>query len=142
MSQYYILVNGNPVGPMDATQMLAYHPNPDTPVSTDGAAFKPLYTYPELMARLNQQPYGATQNRSNDSQRIVFGVLALLIGCLGIQYFIVGKTTAGILNIVISFVTCGLWGIVNFVQGIIVLCMSDEQFNAKFVNSTSTFPIF
>lgn len=79
---------------------------------------------------------------SGDSRKLVCGILALLIGGFGIQYFLIGKTTAGIINILLSIVTCGLWTIVNFVQGIMILCMSEEEWRRKFVDSTSTFPVF
>ena len=68
--------------------------------------------------------------------------MAIIFGTLGIQYFLCGKTTAGILTILISLVTCGAWGLITFIQGILMLTMSDEQFEQKFVTSTTTFPIF
>ncbi len=142
MSQYYILINNNAVGPMDARQLMAYNPNPNTPISVDGQDFHPLYAFPDLMAMLQQTPGAQAKIQGNESQRLAFGLLALLIGGLGIQYFIIGKTAAGIYNILLSVFTCGLWSILNFVQGIIVLCMSDQQFESKYVNNPATFPIF
>ena len=127
---------------MDANQLMAYNPNPNTPISVDGNNFHPLYAFPELMSLLQQTPGAQANFQKKDSQRLAFGLLALLIGGLGIQYFIIGKTSAGIYNILLSFVTCGLWSILNFIQGILVLCMSDEQFEAKYVNTPATFPIF
>ena len=76
------------------------------------------------------------------SQRLLCGLLAIFLGYLGIQYFVVGKTTAGILTILLSLVTCGGWSIITLIQGILMLCMSDAEFNRKYVQTTSTFPIF
>lgn len=58
------------------------------------------------------------------------------------QYFYIGKNIAGILCIIISLVTCGLWQVVTFVQGILMLLMSDEEFNRKFLYTQSKFPLF
>lgn len=88
-----------------------------------------------------QQPYN--NGYISPKSRTTFGVLALLIGGIGVQYFYVNKVAAGLLCILISIVTCGLWSFVTFIQGIIVLAsMSDYDFEQKFVYSNSTFPIF
>lgn len=49
---------------------------------------------------------------------------------------------AGIVTIILSIVTCGLWGTLMFVQGIIILTMSPEEFERKFLNPATSFPIF
>ena len=77
-----------------------------------------------------------------DSKRVVCGILAILVGTLGVQYFVIGKTTAGLLTILLSLVTCGCWGIVTLIQGIMMLCMTDAEFERKYVESTSTLPLF
>jgi|GEM_PF-1322890 hypothetical protein len=140
---YYIQYQGTSVGPMTAAQLASYPVTPDTLVYAEGGEWRPLYTYPELMelvSRRNTSPTHASQ--AEDSQRIVCGILALLIGWIGLQYFLIGKTTGGLINIALSLVTCGLWGVINFVQGILILCMSDAEWRRKFVDSPSVFPIF
>ncbi len=74
--------------------------------------------------------------------RGVAALLAILIGSLGIQYFYVGKTTAGLLTILISLVTCGLFGVIMFIQGILMFCMTNDQFRQKYIDNPSNFPIF
>lgn len=69
-------------------------------------------------------------------------MLAIFIGSLGIQYFYLGKNTAGVLAIVLSFVTCGIFEIIWIIQGILMLTMSQDDFERKYVYSPSTFPIF
>lgn len=140
---YYIQYQGTSVGPMTAAQLASYPVTPDTLVYAEGGEWRPLYTYPELMelvSRRNTSPTHASQ--AEDSQRIVCGILALLIGWIGLQYFLIGKTTGGLINIALSLVTCGLWGVINFVQGILILSMSDAEWRRKFVDSPSVFPIF
>jgi len=63
-----------------------------------------------------------------ENKKIVAGVLALLLGSLGVHKFVLGYTTEGIIQIVISIVTCGIGGIVPFIEGIIYLTKSDEEF--------------
>ncbi len=140
--QYYISLNGQTIGPMTKEQVAAYGVNRDTLISANGGDWKPLYTYPELMEVLSRNIGSTVDSASGDSRKVVCGILAILIGGLGLQYFLVGKTAGGIINIVLSLVTCGLWSVVNLIQGIMILCMSDDEWRRKFVDSTSTFPVF
>lgn len=120
---------------MTVSQLMAYNIYENSMVSTDGTNFKPLYTYPELMEAFSY-------NRKSESKRIPCGVLALLLGGFGIHYFIINKGIAGIITIVLTLITCGIWSLVTFVQGIMILCMSDRKFEEKYVNNIDTFPIF
>ncbi len=70
------------------------------------------------------------------------GLLAIFLGGIGIHYFYLGKTTAGILTIVITLCSCYLWGVLMFIQGIMMLVMDDDTFQAKYVNNEKTFPLF
>jgi len=63
-----------------------------------------------------------------ENKKIVAGVLALVIGSLGIHKFILGYTKEGIIQIIITFITCGIAGIIPFIEGIIYLTKSDEDF--------------
>ena len=53
-----------------------------------------------------------------------------------------GKTGGGFLCILLSLITCGLWSIIPLIQGILMLTMTQEQFESKYVNTPSTFPLF
>lgn len=140
---YYIQYQGTSVGPMTAAQLASYPVTPDTLVYAEGGEWRPLYSYPELMELVSRgKATQAPAPQAEDSQRIVCGILALLIGCLGLQYFLIGKTAGGLINIALSIVTCGLWSVINFIQGILILCMSEAEWRRKFVDSTSVFPIF
>ncbi len=74
--------------------------------------------------------------------RGICALLAIIVGTLGVQYFYLGKTTAGILTILLSFVTCGIWSVITLIQGILMLCMTNQQFEYKYVQNPSTFPLF
>ena len=71
---------------------------------------------------------GANQVLASENKKILAGVLALFLGYLGVHKFILGYTKEGIIQIVITCVTCGLAGIIPFIEGIIYLTKSDEEF--------------
>ena len=137
--KYYSEYNGQAIGPMTAEQVVSYSVNKDTMVSAEGGEWRPLYTFPELMEKLGKAP--VSQPKS-DSMKTACGVLAILIGWLGLQYFLIGKTAGGLINIGLSLITCGAWSVINLIQGIMILCMSDEQWRQKYVDSTSVYPLF
>lgn len=62
------------------------------------------------------------------SQRVLCGVMGLLLGGFGIHRFILGDVLGGILRIVISVATCGVGSIIGFIEGIMYLTKSDEEF--------------
>ena len=74
--------------------------------------------------------------------RGIAALLAIFLGGLGVQYFYLGRISAGIISIVLTAVTCGLWSTVMFIQGILMLCMTNRQFRDKYILSTSSFPLF
>lgn len=74
--------------------------------------------------------------------RGVAGLLAIFLGSLGVHYFYLGKTGGGLVTILLNLITCGLWSLLNFIQGILMLCMSNEEFERKYVQSTSFMPLF
>ena len=99
--------------------------------------------------------------------KIAAGILAILLGTLGIQYFYIGKIGAGFLTILTNILflvvilifstlfmvaTCGLGAvaynliflpyIIYLAQGIEMICISDEDFNRKFVTTKKFWPLF
>lgn len=62
-----------------------------------------------------------------ENKKILAGILAILIGSLGIHKFVLGYTKEGVIQILLSFL-CGLGGLIGLVEGIIYLTKSDEDF--------------
>ena len=95
-------------------------------------------------------PNGSNGFNSNDTfascpegkSRGVAALLAIFLGGLGIQYFYLNKISAGFITILLSILTCGVWEIVMFAQGIYMFCINNHQFRQKYVLSTSTLPLF
>lgn len=75
-------------------------------------------------------------NASGENKKILVGVLAIVLGSLGVHKFILGYNKEGIIllviTIVVGFFTCGLGagitGIVGLIEGIVYLTKTDEEF--------------
>ena len=139
--KYYMQFQGHTVGPMSVAELANYPVTDQTPICAEGATeWRPLFTYPELMGLVNRANIEQREELSN--KKILCGVMALLFGTFGIQYFILGKVSGGIYTILLSIITCGCWGIVTFIQGILMLCMSDSEFERKYIANPASFPLF
>lgn len=98
-------------------------------------------------AQCQTPPYGAYPPAgayipTSGKDKTTAGVLAILLGWIGAQYFYIGKTGGAFICILLSLVTCGVWNFLTFAQGIVMLTMSQEQFDQKYVYTNSTFPLF
>ena len=94
-----------------------------------------------------QQPYG--QYVANDpfavgpegKSRGIAALLAIFLGWLGIHYFYLGKTTGGIVFLLISVLSCcSVTSVLGLIQGIMMFCMTNEEFNRRYVTTPSSFP--
>ncbi len=63
-----------------------------------------------------------------ENKKLLAGILGILFGSLGVHKFVLGYNKEGVIQIVISFITCGAAGIIGFIEGIIYLTKSDEEF--------------
>lgn len=68
-------------------------------------------------------------------KKLVAGLCGILLGGFGVHKFILGYTTEGIIQIVITFVTCGAGSIVGLIEGIIYLTKSDEDFVRTYIQN-------
>ena len=64
-------------------------------------------------------------------QKVVAGILGILLGWLGIHHFYLGSTGAGVICLLASF-CFGLGGIIGIIEGIMLLIMKDEEFEARY----------
>ncbi|HEX5271477.1 MAG TPA: TM2 domain-containing protein, partial [Gemmataceae bacterium] len=67
-----------------------------------------------------------------NSKKVAAGLCGVLIGGLGVHKFILGYTTAGVIMLLVTLLTCGvaypITHIIGMVEGIIYLTKSDEEF--------------
>lgn len=61
-------------------------------------------------------------------QKIIAGLLGIFLGGFGIQRFYLGFTTIGIIQIVVTILTCGVGAIWGFVEGILYLVGQPEAY--------------
>lgn len=89
----------------------------------------------------NQQVQQAPNSGMSQQQipgadkKLIAGLCGILFGSLGVHKFILGYTTEGIIQIVITFVTCGIGGIVGLIEGIIYLTKSDQEFVDTYIRN-------
>lgn len=68
-----------------------------------------------------QQPYGVEQK-----SKMVAGILGILLGGFGVHRFYLGYTSIGIIQIVVTIVTCGIGAIWGVIEGILILVGNDN----------------
>jgi TM2 domain-containing membrane protein YozV len=73
------------------------------------------------------ESWNQTSN-NGDNKKILAGVLGILFGSFGVHKFVLGYNKEGFIQILISFLTCGTAGIIGFIEVIIYLTQSDEDF--------------
>ena len=85
-------------------------------------------------------------NGPSGKSRGIAGLLALLMGALGLHYFYIGKTNAGILFLIATLVTCGALGvitqIISVIQAVLFFTCTQQEFEQRWVYSPSNVPLF
>ena len=69
---------------------------------------------------------------TRENKKVLAGVLGIFFGHIGIHKFILGYNKEGFTQILLTFITCGIAGIVGFIEGIIYLTKSDEVFYSTY----------
>lgn len=65
-------------------------------------------------------------------KKLAAGLCAIFIGSFGIHKFVLGYTTAGLIMLLVTLLTCGLGAVVmsviGIVEGVLYLTKSDAEF--------------
>ncbi|MBC8096704.1 MAG: TM2 domain-containing protein [Akkermansiaceae bacterium] len=77
---------------------------------------------------MSDKPAGA-------EKKIAAGICGILLGAFGVHKFILGYTKEGIIQLIISIVTCGIGSIIGLIEGIIYLTKTDEEFVRIYVQN-------
>ena len=68
-------------------------------------------------------------------KKIAAGICGILLGGLGVHKFILGYTKEGIIQLIVSIVTCGIGSIIGLIEGIIYLTKTDEEFVRTYIQN-------
>lgn len=68
------------------------------------------------------------QGQAQDNKKVLAGIMGILFGSFGIHKFVLGYTKEGVIQLIATVVTCGVAGIIGFIEGIIYLTKSDDEF--------------
>jgi TM2 domain-containing membrane protein YozV len=76
--------------------------------------------------------------KSDVSQKkLIAGILAILLGGLGVHKFFLGMTNSGLIMLLVTVLTCGaggaVMGVIGIVEGILYLTKSDEEFERTYL---------
>src|SRR5215213_9779475 len=72
-------------------------------------------------------------------KKILAGILAIVVVSLGVQKFILGYATEGVIMLLVSVLSCGMLAIVmtviGIIEGVMYLTKSDEEFVRTYIQS-------
>lgn len=66
-------------------------------------------------------------------KKMVAGILGILLGGWGVHKFYLGNTKEGVIQIVLTFITCGAGALVGLIEGILYLTKSDDDFEKTYL---------
>jgi len=81
----------------------------------------------------NNNPVPPTYSKEQIDKKLVAGLLGIFLGGLGVHKFYLGYSKEGIIQIVITVVTCGFGSILGLIEGILYLTKSDTEFVSTYV---------
>lgn len=78
-------------------------------------------------------------NSEINSKKVTAGILAILLGALGIHKFLLGYNTEGLVMLLVTILTCGfgsaIMGIIGLIEGIIYLTKTDDEFRTTYLDN-------
>ena len=73
-------------------------------------------------------PTPVTPNTNPEAKsRLAAGLLGIFLGYLGVHNFYLGNNSRGAIQIVVTFLTCGIGGLWGFIEGILILAGSINE---------------
>ena len=68
-------------------------------------------------------------------KKLLAGLMGIFLGGFGVHKFVLGYNKEGIIQIVVTLVTCGFASIIGLIEGIIYITKSDQEFVDTYVNN-------
>jgi TM2 domain-containing membrane protein YozV len=77
-------------------------------------------------------------DENKTSNKVLVGILGILLGALGIHKFFLGYTKEGVIMLLVTILSFGIlspvMGLIGLIEGIMYLTKSDEEFVATYVD--------
>lgn len=130
MNTYYMTGgDGRQYGPVAVEQIKQWvaegRATAQTLLRVEGGEWKPLATFPEFVGVAASPPPvvtgGGWPANAPLKSRIAAGVLGVFLGGFGIHRFYLGYTAIGIVQILVTVLTCGVGHFWGFIEGICIL---------------------
>ena len=67
------------------------------------------------------------------NKKMVAGLLGIFLGWTGAHKFYLGNTNTGVIQLIASVCTLGIGGLIGFIEGILYLTKSNEDFYQQYV---------
>lgn len=96
-----------------------------------GATIDPIVVNEQRPYEENNTSFNSINSTVYGKNKLVAGLFAILLGDIGIHQFYLGNNGKGILCLLFSWT--GIPAIIGLIQGILILCESDDDF-AKRIN--------
>jgi TM2 domain-containing membrane protein YozV len=100
-----------------------------------GAVLTPVSGYQPMQSVNTGTPSQQDLKAMGADKKVIAGICGILLGGFGVHKFILGYTTEGIIQLVITVVTCGAGSIIGIIEGIIYLTKSDEDFVRTYIQN-------
>jgi len=136
-------VLGRTMFPMTENPAPGWYPDPQNPMQQrhwNGAGWGEE-TRPATPSSNTVPPaplYVPGQGAVVESKKTTAGILAIVLGGFGAHKFYLGYTRVGILQLLLTVVTCGFTAVIGLAEGIVYLTKSDEEFVATYQKNQKT----
>jgi TM2 domain-containing membrane protein YozV len=104
---------------------------PQQPQQPPAAGYQPPpaagYQQPPAAGYPQPQPAYGQPAYPGQKSRMVAGLLGIFVGGFGVHRFYLGYTNIGVIQIIVTIVTCGFGAIWGLIEGILIL-MKNESF--------------
>ncbi|MGN0182227.1 MAG: NINE protein [Candidatus Ornithomonoglobus sp.] len=64
----------------------------------------------------------STAVKGEQKSKLTAGLLGIFLGGIGIHSFYLGRTGIGVIQIIVTLITCGAGALWGFIEGILILC--------------------
>ncbi|WP_166921260.1 TM2 domain-containing protein [Flavobacterium poyangense] len=79
------------------------------------------------METTKPESWNTPQTVKQENKKVVAGILAILLGGLGIHKFYLGYTKEGVIQLILGLL-CGIGALIALVEGILYLTKTDDEF--------------